>query len=278
VEVRVLHSAGPLAVRLDPGQFQQVLLNLGLNARDAMPDGGSFTLALAAMERADISGAVQLGPGGYACLSVSDTGIGMSEETKKRVFEPFFTTKGPTQGTGLGLPTVQGILRQAEGDVAIESTPMRGTTFRLYLPRRDPATIDVDTDTKELRLEKGRETILLVEDEPMVRAFTGRVLRGAGYKVLEAADGQSALEITRTFEHRIALLVSDVVMPGLSGRELSKRFLDLRPGTPVILLSGYVHEDGKLEYLQKPFSPHDLCQLVRARIDADDVTRSGGNA
>ena len=274
VDVRVLKSSGPLAARLDPGQFQQVLLNLGLNARDAMPDGGSFTLALTEVDRAAIAGDVMLAEGRYACLSVSDSGQGMDEETRKRVFEPFFTTKGPKRGTGLGLPTVQGILRQAGGDVALESAPGEGTTFRLFLPRCDPASIDVDTETKDLRLTTGREAILLVEDEAMVRAFTSRVLRRAGYEVIEAADGNEALDLTRSFERRIALLVSDIVMPGIGGRELARLFLELRPGTPVLFLSGYAHEDEKLEYLQKPFSPQDLTRLVRARIDADDVTRS----
>jgi signal transduction histidine kinase len=276
VDLRILHSSGPLAVRIDPGQFQQVLLNLGLNARDAMPEGGMFTLALSEVDARDGHGEALLEPGAYACLSVSDSGTGMDEETRSRVFEPFFTTKGPRRGTGLGLPTVQGILRQAGGDVALESSPGRGTTFRLYLPRRDAATIEIDTETKELRLPGGRETILLAEDEPMVRAFTSRVLRRAGYDVLEAIDGKGALEITASFERRIGMLVTDVVMPGIGGRELAKRFLDLRPGTPVLFLSGYAHDEAKLEYVQKPFSPQELCRIVRARLDANEVTQPRG--
>jgi CheY-like chemotaxis protein len=230
-------------------------------------------MAASLVRRADLDPAAMLAPDDYVCLSFADTGKGMDEETLARAFEPFFTTKGPQRGTGLGLPTVQGILRQAGGDVTVKSTLGEGTTFRLYLPWVVDAEIELDSDTKELALPPGRETILLAEDEAMVRAFTSRVLRRAGYEVIEADDGGAALQAARAYAGHIALLITDVVMPELDGPALARRFAELRPGIPVVFLSGYAHEDGALEYLQKPFTPQELCRLVRARLDAENGLR-----
>lgn len=273
VTVEILTTPEPLAVRVDPGQFQQVLLNLALNARDATPMGGRFTMAASLVRRAELDPTAMLAPDDYVCLSFADTGKGMDEETQARAFDPFFTTKGPQRGTGLGLPLVQGILRQAGGDVTVKSTLGEGTTFRLYLPWVEDAEIELDSDTKELALPPGRETILLAEDEAMVRAFTARVLRRAGYEVIEAGDGGAALQAARAYVGHIALLITDVVMPELDGPALARRFAELRPGIPVVFLSGYAHEDGALEYLQKPFTPQELCRLVRARLDAENGLR-----
>ena len=255
-------------VLVDPGQFQQVLVNLALNARDAMPDGGLLTLAIADAERREVTSNHALDPGPYVCLQVRDTGAGMEPEVLEHAFEPFFTTKGPSRGTGLGLPTCQGILRQGGGDITVESELGAGTCFRLYLPRQLGAASVTDTDTGEILLPVGRGTILLAEDEAMVRALTSRILREAGYQVIEAPGGEEALEICRSYEGNIELLVTDIIMPGIGGRELAKKLLALRPGTPVVFISGYAQEDPSLDYLQKPFTPEALCRAVRARLDS----------
>jgi signal transduction histidine kinase/ActR/RegA family two-component response regulator len=274
VQVEILPCPEMLAVRVDPGQFRQALLNLALNAKDAMPGGGRFTLSARLVRRAEVEPDAVLEPDDYVCVTVADTGEGMDEETQQKAFEPFFTTKGPQRGTGLGLPTVQGILRQAGGDITVASALGKGTTFRLYLPRVVDAEVELESDTKELALTPGRETILLVEDEEMVRSFASRVLRQAGYQVLEAPDGESALQLARNHGGGIALLVTDVVMPKLDGPQLARRFGEQRPGVPVVFLSGFSHEDAALEYLQKPFTPQELCRIVRARLDAQALTRS----
>jgi PAS domain S-box-containing protein len=273
IEVEILTVPELLAIRVDPGQLQQVLLNLALNARDAMPAGGRFTVATRRVGAEELEPGLVLASGPCVCISVADTGQGMDEETRRQAFEPFFTTKGPQRGTGLGLPTVQGILRQSGGDVSVASKPGQGTLFRLYLPQIVGAEIELDSDTKELSLPAGRETILLAEDEAMVRAFIARVLRQSGYEVIEAVDGAAALEVARSYGGPIAMLVTDLVMPGLDGRDLARRFGELHPGVPVLFLSAYAQEDKSLEYLQKPFQPKELCRLVRARLDAQALLR-----
>ncbi|MEM7305485.1 MAG: ATP-binding protein [Planctomycetota bacterium] len=273
IDVRVQVGSGTYPVLIDPGQFQQVLVNLTLNARDAMPDGGTLTLAITDVSPADVADNAFLEPGHYLCLQVRDTGAGMEPGVVAHAFEPFFTTKEPGAGTGLGLPTCQGLLRQAGGDITVESEPGKGTTFRLFLARHHATAVSSDPETTEISLSRGLETVLLAEDEAMVRAFASRVLRGAGYNVIEASDGNRALEICRSYVGSIDLLITDLVMPGLGGRQLAERFQEVRPETPVVFISGYAQEDSSIEYLQKPFSPKDLCRAARARLDAYHFNR-----
>ena len=265
------------AVRADVGQLEQVLMNLAVNARDAMPTGGRLTIETANVEhdpdyaRDQEAAAVRR----FAMLAVSDTGCGMDEATKARIFEPFFTTKEPGKGTGLGLATVYGIVKQAGGFIWVYSEPDQGTSFKVYLPEVD-ATAERPTAVPGARVPGGTETVLLVEDAAAVRAVTKQVLERQGYKVLEAADGEAALQLAQRHRGPIDLLLTDVVMPRLSGRELAGQFARLRPDTRVLYASGYTDDSvvrhGILEsgtaYLQKPFSPESLARKVREVLDA----------
>ncbi|MBI1875907.1 MAG: response regulator [Acidobacteria bacterium] len=262
-------------VKADPGQIQQVLLNLVVNARDAMPDGGAVTIETANVQLdATYLGMVHssLKAGGYVMLSVTDTGTGMDAETLSHLFEPFFTTKG-LKGTGLGLATVYGVVQQSGGDILPDSEPGRGTTFRIYLPQ---ATADL----AEQRLETpaalaGEERVLIVEDEGPVRALVTAMLRRQGYDVLEAASAEEALALEEKDGDDIDLLVADVVMPGLSGTELTQRMKDLRPRMKVLFISGHtdhvqlrneLHKPG-VHFLQKPFTATALGRKVRDVLD-----------
>ena len=266
-------------VYADEGQLEQVLLNLALNARDAMEAGGHFTLATA-RERIDGEFAaahpgIEIRPGDYVRITVADTGSGMDPETAERVFEPFFTTKGVGEGSGLGLATVYGIVKQSNGYIWVDSTPGGGTTFRIYLPQAvGPIGLPESPDRSEV-LERGTETILVVDDEPMVRALARRVLEMYGYSVREAEGGESALrEMTADTGNRIALAVVDVVMPGMNGQELGKRLRKVRPRLPVIYMSGYTGDElnrrsllhPSLPFLQKPFHPDELVEQVQERL------------
>jgi PAS domain S-box-containing protein len=264
-------------VRADPGQLEQVLLNLAVNARDAMPQGGKLTLET---RNADLDEAYSrshdgTAPGRYAVLSVSDTGTGMSAEVKARVFEPFFTTKGPGKGTGLGLATVHGIVTQSGGRIEVASEPGQGTAFKVYLPRIGGTTLNSRRLSREREVPRGRETILLAEDEGSVRALSRYVLRECGYAVLEAADGEEAIEVCAREQGAIHLLVSDVVMPGMGGRQLAEKLLELRPEMRVLYLSGYADDavirhgvfEAEVNFLQKPFSAGDLARKVREVLD-----------
>jgi signal transduction histidine kinase len=261
-------------VKADPSQIEQVVLNLGVNARDAMPRGGELIIRTANV-RLDQTTAPQilasLTPGDYVMLSVTDTGAGMSEETKAHIFEPFFTTKGPGKGTGLGLATVYGIVRQTGGGISVESEPGKGSTFRIYFPM---VTGPVDyTKTPSAPVEKSDnfETILVVEDEEIVRDLVCAVLEEQGYNVLCAADGLEALEMAENFDGAIHLLVTDVIMPHMNGPELAAKLSRVRPGTKVLYVSGYSDNDigdhgvlnPRFELLQKPFTPQTLARKVR---------------
>jgi len=264
------------SVKADVGQLEQVLMNLAVNARDAMPTGGKLTIEITNAEhdpdyaREQEAEAVRR----FVMLAVSDTGIGMDEATKARIFEPFFTTKEPGKGTGLGLATVYGIVKQSGGFIWVYSELGRGTTFKIYLPRVDAAAEGVAATTRS-DLPRGTETVLLVEDAAAVRAVTRHVLERQGYAVLEASHGAAALELAANHAGPIHLLLTDVIMPGLSGRQVADRLTALRPDTQVLYASGYTDDavvrHGVLEsgiaYLQKPFTTESLARKVREVLD-----------
>ena len=253
-------------VRVDPSQLDQILVNLVVNARDAMPDGGRITIASgnAEFDEPYASDHYDVEPGSYVMLAVSDTGTGMDAETQARIFEPFFTTKESGKGTGLGLATIYGIARQAGGHIWVYSEPGRGSTFKLYLPRVDAPAIPLDDrDTMAVRV---RGAALVVEDEPSVRAMTIQVLQRAGWEVTSAGSGNEALVLVDTRATPFDALVSDVVMPGLSGVELADRVLDRYPSMRVVLLSGYTAEtldlarvmERGVRFVSKPVSSRQL--------------------
>ncbi|MGH3103162.1 MAG: PAS domain S-box protein, partial [Gaiellaceae bacterium] len=265
--------------RADPGQIEQVVLNLAINARDAMPRGGRLTITTSNVELDDFFVAVHPGatPGQFVQLAVSDTGEGMDRETLGRVFEPFFTTKPPGQGTGLGLSTVYGIVSQTGGQIWAYSEPGRGTAFKVYLPR----VWDVAADREEQRAQPGlggTETVLLVEDEAIVRSLVREMLERAGYTVLEAADGDEAAALADEHAGAIDLLMTDVVMPGVGGQQLAARMLQERPGLRVLFTSGYteaaIMHHGVLApdtaFLEKPFTAVDLGRKVRELLDGHE--------
>ena len=263
--------------RADAGQLEQVLMNLAVNARDAMPTGGTLTLTTGNTEvrEADRTGSPELPPGHYVTLSVSDTGVGMSREVQERMFEPFFTTKGPGHGTGLGLSTVYGIVVQSGGHVFATSEPGAGSTFTIYLPTQSPEAEPAVAPPAVPAVRGGAETVLLVEDEDLVRQLTREILRRNGYRVLEACDGVAALVTLREHEGPINLLLTDVVMPRMSGHELVEQARPLRPDMRILYVSGYSEEaiarQGQLtegvELLAKPFTPGALTAKIRQLLD-----------
>jgi len=260
--------------RADAGQIEQVIMNLVVNSKDAMPDGGKITIqsANAQLNHDDLRREYSyIQPGAYVVLSVSDTGHGMDKETQQRIFEPFFTTKEKGKGTGLGLSTVYGIIKQSGGYVLVESEPQKGTTFRIYLPRVEDALEPAGAVGASSSQSGGSETVLLVEDEESVRQLVRETLESKGYKVLEADQGDAALRIASQYSGEIDILITDVVMPGMSGRELSARLCASCPRTKVLYLSGYTedaipHEgglDSGTAFLQKPFTLQMLSRKVR---------------
>jgi PAS domain S-box-containing protein len=275
IELQVAPAPSLWPVRADPGQLEQVILNLAVNARDAMPQGGQLIIET---RNAEISGAhPRLHNGGlvgkYVMLVIRDTGIGMDAETQAHMFEPFFTTKEPGKGTGLGLSIVYGVVKQTGGWTHVESRPGQGTTFEIYIPRAEEVTLAISTATqKEPRImPKGTETILLVEDEEGIRALTSEYLCAQGYTVLHAMDGSEALRIADGHEDLIHLLVTDMVMPNLGGRELANRLRKVRPQIKVLFMSGYPEHpalsseavDRPEAILQKPFLLETLAHKVR---------------
>jgi signal transduction histidine kinase/CheY-like chemotaxis protein len=262
-------------VTADPGQIEQVLMNLAVNSRDAMPAGGTLTVRTANVEMTKVDSARRrsMTPGSYVLLAVSDTGIGMDEKTISHIFEPFFTTKEIGKGTGLGLATVYGIVKQSGGFIWVESALGKGTTFEIYLPLASasgPAS-KTEAEDKKAALRRGSETILVVEDEAGVRELAGQFLKAHGYTVLEAADGIAALEIAARHEGRIHVVLTDLIMPRMNGTELVKRLKAIRPDVKAAYMTGYSEyatpdcetSSNQESILQKPFSSTTLANLIR---------------
>jgi PAS domain S-box-containing protein len=267
------------AVRADAGQIDQVIMNLAVNARDAMPSGGKLTIETSnvSLDEEYARFHAPLRAGEYVMLSISDTGLGMDSETQSHIFEPFFTTKGP-KGTGLGLSTVYGIVKQSGGYIWVYSEPGKGSTFKIYLPRVaervEPAQVVVPEEPAFT--EPGTETILLAEDEANLRYLARQFLEKQGYRVIEAVDGAAAMQIAVAHEGIIHLLLTDVIMPGMNGRELAQRISEIRPNTKVLYMSGYTENvighngtlDADVRLLQKPFTLRDLKNTVREVLDS----------
>jgi PAS domain S-box-containing protein len=264
-------------VKADPGQIEQIIMNLVVNARDAMPSGGKVTIETANVFLDGEYAREHLPtlPGQYVMLAISDTGMGMDAETQARIFEPFFTTKELGKGTGLGLSTVYGIVKQSDGFVWVYSEPGHGTTFKIYLPQ-----VDAEKTTKGKPVDEaaqhGSETILVVEDEEVVRKVAREILEGAGYHALVADKGEEAIRLCAEYPQEIHLLLSDVVMPGASGKEIAERLVPLRPEMKVLFMSGYTDEtivhhgvlDPGVKFIQKPFTVATLCRKVREVLDS----------
>jgi len=268
-------------VNADPGQIEQVLMNLVVNARDAMPQGGTLTIETANVQIAETFKGrhMAIKPGAYTLIAVSDTGTGMDEATQARLFEPFFTTKASGRGTGLGLSTVFGIVKQSGGGVEVYSVPGTGTSVKIYLPRIDQP-LTVEPPQIRPRVAHGTETILLVEDDEMVRTLVHETLVRDGYRVLDAPDPIEARRVAEAFRGRIHLLITDVVLPKVSGREFARQLTRKRPDMKVMYMSGYtdsaVVNSGILQkevaFLQKPFTPYSLIEKVRDVLEDGNRT------
>jgi CheY-like chemotaxis protein len=265
-------------IHADPGQMHQIVMNLAVNARDAMLQGGKLTIETANVDLGEdyVGGHLAGTPGPYVMLAISDNGIGIDAATQTRVFEPFFTTKEKGKGTGLGLSTVYGIVKQSNGFIWVYSEPGKGTTFKIYLPRAEGEIAGITEENNSESGSRGIETVLVVEDEASVRSLACRILRERGYTVLEAPNGNEALDIAQMHAGEIHLVLTDVVMPGVGGRELVSRLAASRPGIKALYVSGYtdnaiVHHgvlDSDVDFLQKPFTVEGLARKVRAVIDS----------
>ena len=276
VDLRMCLDPAVAAIRADPGQLEQVLMNLVVNARDAMPSGGQLTISTQNAGAAE-SGEV-LPPscnGEYVVLSVTDTGSGMTAEVQQRLFDPFFTTKEPGRGTGLGLSTVYGIVKQSGGEITVQSELGQGSTFRVCFPRLDVALQETSRVMAPTEGPRGTESILLVEDEDILRALSERVLKRYGYTVLSASGGPDAISIATDSGNTLHAVVTDVVMPGMNGRELAEKLRQIRPGLRILFMSGYTDDEvirrgvqrGDAAFLQKPFTPAELARKVREVLD-----------
>jgi two-component system, cell cycle sensor histidine kinase and response regulator CckA len=263
------------AVRLDPAQFEQAIINLAVNARDAMPGGGHVTLDTHERDLDEIyaQSNPEVRPGRYVCVAVTDSGVGMDEATKARIFEPFFTTKEPGKGTGLGLAMVYGFVKQSGGHIDVRSAPNAGTSFKIYLPVEAHGDSTPIENRAPSAIPKGTETVLLVEDESAVRSLLRAVLQSNGYQVIEAADGESGAARAASYDAHIDLLLTDVVMPKLGGRQLAELLRRTRPNIRVLFMSGYTDQPidddrgGVDAFLQKPFSPVELTRKLREILD-----------
>ncbi len=286
VELTAVSAPQLASVKVDPGQIEQIIMNLSVNARDAMPQGGKLTIETANVLLDETHAAEHLGlkPGPHVLLAVSDTGHGMDRATQARIFEPFFTTKEVGKGTGLGLATVFGIVQQSGGTIGVDSEPGRGTTMKVFFPAVDRiAGAAASIPPSKRRLLQGSETILLVEDEECVRVLIRTILRKCGYNVLEAQSGGDALVLCEQHSATIDLLLTDVVMPRMSGRQLSERLLVVRPEMKVLYMSGYTDDaivrhgivDSTIAFIQKPFTPQALIPKIREVLGSSACT--GGN-
>jgi two-component system, cell cycle sensor histidine kinase and response regulator CckA len=266
-------------IHADPAKIEQVILNLVVNARDALPQGGKLTIETANVDFEEdyIKEHSMAKAGAYVMLAISDNGIGMDAETQTRIFEPFFTTKKKGKGTGLGLATVYGIVKQSNGFIWVYSEFGKGTTIKIYFPRVEGQSAKIAIDDDALQDLQGSETVLLVEDEPSVRNLASRILRDRGYEVIEAAEGQEALRLANQYPAIIHLVLTDVIMPGMSGSSLVAQIEAARPETKALYISGYtdnaiVHHgilDSNIAFLQKPFSPNQLARKVREVLNSD---------
>jgi len=280
IEILMIPESASWQVEIDPGQMEQVIMNLAINAKDAMPNGGKLTFQTANMELNENyfaeHGIVEEQIGSYVMLAVSDTGSGIDEETQKRIFEPFYSTKETGKGTGLGLSTVYGIVKQSGGFVWVYSEPGQGTTFKVYLPR---VKADVKAEEKEQTPVEnlgGSETVFIVEDDNSLRNLAQKALQQHGYRVLTAENGEDALRISKEYEGAIDLMVTDVVMPKMGGKETAERLQPLHPQMKVIYMSGYTDESivhhgvlaPGLNFLEKPFSPANLARKVREVLNS----------
>jgi CheY-like chemotaxis protein len=272
-------SLGLGAAMADTGQIEQVLMNLVVNARDAMPEGGRILIETA---NADLESGTSerdrvIGPGAYITLAVADTGVGMDEGTRALIFEPFFTTKEVGKGTGLGLAMVYGIVKQSGGAITVRSAPGEGSVFTVYLPRLSGKINEIPATPAVERSRSGKGTILLVEDQESVRGLVARVLLSAGYHVIEASSASEVLDLPDSQLRSIDLLITDVVMPGMSGRELAARLTARREDLRVLFISGYAPDaiedegspDPRAAFLQKPFSPAQVTARVNEILSAE---------
>jgi PAS domain S-box-containing protein len=281
IKLVTLLSDGLGTVRTDPGWMEQVIINLALNARDAMPSGGKLIIETTNVELGEsyAQSHVAMKPGRHVKLCVRDTGTGMSPEVRERLFEPFFTTKAKGKGTGLGLSTVYGIVMQSGGNICVHSEPGLGTTFEIYLPRVDESLEEMREKVTREEPPHGSETILVVEDEEDVRSLLVQVLEMQGYTVLETSCGEDALEVSKNRKEPIHMILTDVVMTGMSGRQLADQLLPLQPKTKVLYMSGYTDNEifhhGVLEegtnYIQKPFTIDGLARQVREVLDNNSI-------
>ena len=282
IELVTILKPGLGQVKADPGQIEQVIMNLALNSRDAMPKGGRLTIETANVNLDDgyVRDHPEVQPGPYVLLAVSDTGIGMDAETQKRIFEPFFTTKEKGKGTGLGLAMVYGIVRQSGGHIWVYSELNVGTVFKLYFPRSQETHAASHTPVQQPRSVRGSETILLVEDEESLRKLVKSILQRKGYAVLAPEDVMEALDIAQKHAGPIHLLLTDVIMPKMSGRDLAEQVVSFHKETRVVYMSGYTDDaivqhgvlDSGVSFVQKPFSPDAIARKVREVLDASKAS------
>ena len=275
-----LHASDPIAhIKFDPGQLTQIILNLAVNARDAMPRGGRLVLETATLhvtENFQGAAPADMPPGHYAVISICDNGVGMTAEVKAHLFEPFFTTKEDSDNSGLGLATCYGLVRQSGGHIMIESELNRGTTVRIFLPVVPAPPAQSYRKPRNGRLQSGTERIVVLEDDTSVRHVSVRALRSLGYKVIEAATGEDAKRLIREAGGKVDLVVTDMVMPQMSGREFADWLATEMPATPVVFVSGYLPEslqadhgsDTEMFFLAKPFDPEELASKVREALDS----------